>query len=361
MKSNAFVGLEQYQRMQDEAIRATEEAIIPENICLGQISKSSKRNKNLNVSIGLNTNILRHLQDSSSENLENKKLATASKQIKRPVSSKGLLTDNFDEKTKLNLKMATDAANYSPLVKSDAFVGLTQYHERLRSMNAEAKILSQPNDKLKRKATGELEMNQTTKIQKTSNGSNQRWNKISLKTNYKIQKVTPNNEKIMKPSVNHKPVFTNNKVNDSPKSNFKMSPETVICLPVVRSNELAEMEQYRASLQTFYDDAIRATNGEKSTDFIYEEMKKPSMDANTTNDTKSSNPLKTSIDDKTSNDTNGLDNKVETIPLSRIENILAKSEKMRRSMPFDRLLRMNKAVQEWNSCFNTSYTLLEYK
>lgn len=357
MKSNAFVGLEQYQRMQDEAIRATEEASLPDGICLGQ---SSKRKKSLNVSIGLNTNILRHLQDFSNEN---KKVTTKSKQFKHPVPSKGLLTDSFDKKTKLNFKMAADAANYSPLVKSDAFVGLAQYHERLRSMDAEARILSETNDKLKRKATSELEMNQSAKIQKTSNGPNQRWNKISLKTNYKIQKVTPNNEKIMQHSANQ-PVFTNNKVNGSPKSNLKMSTETVIYLPVVRSNELAEMEQYRASLQTFYDDSICATNREKSTDFIYRGMKKTSMDANTTNDTKSSNALKTSIDDKTSNDTNELEGKIETTPLSKIskiENILARSEKMRRSMPFDRLLRMDKAVQEWNSCFNTSYSLLEYK
>lgn len=366
VKSNAFVGLEEFKkRMLDEAIRASETSVVlkkrKSEECLNRLSnETSKKQKTMNVSIGLNTNILRNLQSFAK-----------AKQVKRTVSSERSFTDNNRiENLKFKLKMASDAA--PPLVKSDAFVGLAQYQERLKKMLDEATSFSKKKGELKRKASADLGTYQRKKMLKTSNEAiglvtayNRRRNRSSLKTNYQMKNVTANNEKSQ---------------HSQPRD--RHSTDTVICLPVVKSKSLIGMQQFRESLQTFYNDSVRASeknnatktnNCQKSTEALHDHKTPNDNSGLNLNENRedqmhhnieSSNGSGTLNDAKISNDTTGLEvNETEKITnylhkKGRSETVQAKSDKLKRSMPRERLLRMDEAVQEWNSHIETCYTII---
>lgn len=183
-----------------------------------------------------------------------------------------------------------------------------------------------------------------------------------------------------------------------------MCPTTVIYLPLVRANAFIGVEQYHERSQTIFEEAFRLRgkidSERKSKNSFLESCGLVQSDADVSQDHCPDEEQRLNIEttnDKAENDEGsytlvrcdaviGLDLltkkrkrssestassiSLDSLPKRRklwdktktsksADNpTLAKSRQMQRSMSRERLLRLEKAIQEWNAQFGTQYTIL---
>lgn len=296
VKSNAFIGMEQYQiRLRetlDEAVRVMEEEnSVAKNNFKRKCDESdeshpiAKKQKNSIDDSGLN------------KMCKNRNMAVESEKIKCSVPQERLLSERLNEKTKLKV-VKTNASvtsnkrsiNKNMAAKSEK-IKCSAPQERLLSerhskkpelkvdkstvmikMNTfvqgkkqymcnEAVLSSEQKSNLKRKATTERETDRESKLQKTSNetfkvescGSQLRI-KYSLKLNFTGKNMIANSKQTKNCEQKDK-LHLKSKANLKPT--IKSKAEDVSFQPLERCNAFIGQEQYKRSMQSILNETTR--------------------------------------------------------------------------------------------------------
>lgn len=242
------------------------------------------------------------------------------------------------------------------LVKSDAFIGVEQYRERIQTINDEAVQVSE-----KRKPTSSATKKSENRLVKSNAfiGEQQYLEQIkAIIVDYNTKRNATLRAKSQKPLARSNAfigveqyqqrikVINDGAVHARPKSNSIFNAKKARSKPIVRSNAFIGAEQYQQRIKIINDGASRVSKEIKPTTTRSSEAT-PHRNSKASPSRDSGEPL----------------NNASKLTLSQkrkkqTESVLAKSQQKKLTMCPRRLFEMEDAVKQWNNYFGTCYSVL---